>query len=116
MLTQNQQGIIFMLLSVICFSTMDILVKFLSASYPTFQLVLFRGVFGLIPIFFIIPKNRYKNLFYTSKIKLHSVRAIAGAFAMIFLFLGLKYLPIADAIAISFAAPVFATIFSIIFL
>ena len=66
MLTQNQQGIIFMLLSVICFSTMDILVKFLSASYPTFQLVLFRGVFGLIPIFFIIPKNRYKNLFYTS--------------------------------------------------
>ena len=35
---------------------------------------------------------------------------------MVFLFLGLKYLPIADAIAISFAAPVFATIFSIIFL
>ena len=116
MLTENQQGIIFMFFSVICFSTMDILVKFLSASYPIFQLVLFRGVFGLIPILFIIPKNRYKNLFYTSKIKLHSIRAIAGALAMIFLFLGLKYLPIADAIAISFAAPVFATIFSIIFL
>ena len=116
MLTENQQGIIFMFLSVICFSTMDILVKFLSASYPTFQLVLFRGIFGLIPIFFIIPKNRYKNLFYTSKIKLHSIRAIAGALAMIFLFLGLKYLPIADAIAISFAGPVFATVFSIIFL
>ena len=105
-----------MFLSVICFSTMDILVKFLSASYPTFQLVLFRGIFGLIPIFFIIPKNRYKNLFYTSKIKLHSIMAIAGALAMIFLFLGLKYLPIADAIAISFAGPVFATVFSIIFL
>ena len=109
MLTENQQGIIFMFFSVICFSTMDILVKFLSASYPIFQLVLFRGVFGLIPILFIIPKNRYKNLFYTSKIKLHSIRAIAGALAMIFLFLGLKYLPIADAIAISFAAPVFLT-------
>jgi drug/metabolite transporter (DMT)-like permease len=35
---------------------------------------------------------------------------------MINLYLGLKFLPIADAITISFAAPIFATIFSIIFL
>ena len=105
-----------MILSVISFSLMDISVKLMSSSYPTGQLVFFRGFIGLIPIIFIIPFNRYKNLFETSKLKLHLIRAVAGTFAMVNLYLGLKFLPIADAITISFAAPIFATVFSIIFL
>ena len=32
---------------------------------------IFRGFLGLIPIFFIIPLDRYKNLLETSKLKLH---------------------------------------------
>ena len=105
-----------MILSVISFSLMDISVKLMSSSYPIGQLVFFRGFIGLIPIIFIIPFNRYKNLFETSKLKLHLIRAVAGTFAMVNLYLGLKFLPIADAITISFAAPIFATVFSIIFL
>ncbi len=105
-----------MIFSVLSFSIMDISVKLMSSSYPVGQLVFFRGFLGLIPIFFIIPFNRYKNLFETTKLKLHIGRAVAGTFAMVNLYLGLKFLPIADAITISFAAPIFATIFSIIFL
>ncbi len=116
MVSKNQLGIIYMILSVISFSIMDILVKLLSDYYPTGQLIFFRGLFGLIPILFIIPKDRLNNLFETQKIKLHFVRAFGGAFAMTFLYLGLKFLPIADAITLSFAAPIFATIFSILFL
>ena len=116
MISKNQLGIIFMILSVISFSVMDIVVKLMSSHYPIGQLIFFRGFFGLIPILFIIPKERIGNLLKTEKIKLHLVRAFGGAFAMTFLYLGLKFLPIADAITISFAAPIFATIFSIIFL
>ena len=116
MISKNQLGIIFMILSVISFSVMDIVVKLMSSHYPTGQLIFFRGFFGLIPILFIIPKERFGNLLKTEKIKLHLVRAFGGAFAMTFLYLGLKFLPIADAITISFAAPIFETIFSIIFL
>ena len=116
MVSKNQLGIIYMILSVISFSIMDILVKLMSDYYPTGQLIFFRGIFGLIPILFIIPKDRINNLFETQKIKLHFVRAFGGAFAMTFLYLGLKFLPIADAITLSFAAPIFATIFSILFL
>ena len=116
MISKNQLGIIFMILSVISFSVMDIVVKLMSPHYPTGQLIFFRAFFGLIPILFIIPKERFGNLLKTEKIKLHLVRAFGGAFAMTFLYLGLKFLPIADAITISFAAPIFATIFSIIFL
>jgi drug/metabolite transporter (DMT)-like permease len=116
MFSKNQLGVVYMIFSVITFSMMDIFVKLLSNSYPTGQLIFFRGLFGLFPIFFIIPKERYKNLLQTNRLKLHLVRAFAGSFGMTFLYLGLKYLPLADAITISFAAPIFATIFSIIFL
>lgn len=116
MISKNQLGVIYMMLSVISFSIMDISVKLMSSNYPTGQLIFFRGLFGLIPILFIIPKNRIKNLFRTSKITLHLVRAFGGAFAMTFLYLGLKFLPLAETITLSFAAPIFATIFSIIFL
>ena len=116
MISKNQLGIIYMILSVISFSVMDISVKLMSSNYPTGQLIFFRGLFGLLPILFIIPRDRFKNLLETDKIKLHLIRAFGGAFAMTFLYLGLKFLPLADAITISFAAPIFATIFSIIFL
>ena len=116
MISKNQLGIIYMIFSVLSFSIMDITVKLMSGLYPTGQLIFFRGLFGLIPIFFIIPKERFKNLLETNKMKLHMVRAFGGAAAMTFLYLGLKYLPLADAITLSFAAPIFATIFSIIFL
>ena len=116
MISKNQIGLIYMIFSVISFSLMDISVKLMSSNYPIGQLVFYRGFLGLIPIFFIVPFSRYKNLLVTTKLKLHIGRAVVGTFAMINLYLGLKFLPIADAITISFAAPIFATIFSIIFL
>jgi drug/metabolite transporter (DMT)-like permease len=116
MLSSNQIGALYMAVSAISFSIMDILVKLMSVSYPTGEIVFFRGFFGLIPILFIIPKERYGNLFETKKIKLHLARAFIGTLGMLWIFLSVKFLPIAEAISITFAAPVFATIFSIIFL
>ena len=46
-----------MFLSVCSFSVMDLIVKW-SADYPLGEVLFFRGFFGLIPIFFLIPKNR----------------------------------------------------------
>ena len=105
-----------MAISALSFSIMDVLVKFMSSIYPTGEIIFFRGFFGLIPIIFIIPRDRYKNFFQTTKLKLHLTRAIIGAIAMIGIYLGVKFLPLADAITITFAAPVFATIFSMIIL
>ena len=116
MLSSNQIGAIYMAISALSFSIMDVLVKFMSSIYPTGEIIFFRGFFGLIPIIFIIPRDRYKNFFQTTKLKLHLTRAIVGAIAMIGIYLGVKFLPLADAITITFAAPVFATIFSMIIL
>lgn len=116
MILNTKSGPFYFLISVIFFSVMEILVKFLSSSYPIGELVFFRGFFGLLPIIFIMPKKKFFQNFKTKKIKLHIFRTITGCFALISIFFSLKYLPLADAISITFAAPIFATIFSIFFL
>ncbi len=50
--SSNRTGSYYMLLSVICFSMMDILVKLTTKDYPIGEIAFFRGLFGLIPIFF----------------------------------------------------------------
>ncbi len=96
-----------MLLSVICFSMMDILVKLTTKDYPIGEIAFFRGLFGLIPIFFLIPKNKIFTFFKTDKPTLHFVRAFAGTFAMISTFIGVKYMQLADVVSIAQATPVF---------
>ena len=116
MLSSNQIGAIYMAISALSFSIMDVLVKLMSASYPIGEIIFFRGFFGLIPILFIVPRDRYRKFFQTKKLSLHLLRAVIGAIGMISIYFGVKFLPLADAIAITFAAPVFATIFSILLL
>jgi drug/metabolite transporter (DMT)-like permease len=114
--SSNRTGSFYMLLSVICFSMMDILVKLTTSHYPIGEIAFFRGLFGLIPIFFLIPKNKIFTFFKTKKPTLHFIRAFAGTFAMISTFIGVKYMKLADVVSIAQATPVFVTIFSIIFL
>ena len=57
MLTKNQLGFLYMFLSVCTFSVMDLLVKW-SSEYPTGEVLFFRGFFGLLPTYFLIPKNK----------------------------------------------------------
>ena len=63
--SSNRTGSFYMLLSVICFSVMDILVKLTTTNYPIGEIAFFRGLFGLIPIFFLIPKNKIFTFFKT---------------------------------------------------
>ena len=101
--------------SVICFSIMDICVKWLDY-YPVGQVLFFRFFIGFLPIFFIIPKDKIFNFYKTSRPGLHTFRAICGALAIIALFFGLRELPLATVVSISFGAPIFTTIFSIFLL
>ena len=115
MLTQNQIGVLYMVASVVCFSIMDICVKWLDY-YPVGQVLFFRFFIGFIPIFFIIPKNKILSFYKTSRPGLHAFRAISGALAIIALFYGLRELPLADVVSLTFGGPIFVTIASIFFL
>ncbi|MFL2882692.1 MAG: DMT family transporter [Pelagibacteraceae bacterium] len=115
LLTQNQIGVLYMIGSVICFSIMDICVKWLDY-YPVGQVLFFRFFIGFIPIFFIIPRDKIFNFYKTSRPGLHAFRAICGALAIIALFYGLRELPLADVISLTFGGPIFVTVASIFFL
>ena len=115
MLTQNQIGVLYMVGSVICFSIMDICVKWLDY-YPVGQVLFLRFFIGFIPIFFIIPREKLFSFYKTSRPGLHAFRAITGALAIIALFIGLRELPLADVVSLTFGGPIFVTVASIFFL
>ena len=104
-----------MFLSVCAFSLMDLVVKW-SDGYPLGQVLFFRGFVGALIYFLIIPRERIKNFYYTKRAGLHFLRCFFGLIALLSIFTALRNLPLATVVSISFAAPIFTTIFSIFFL
>ena len=70
----------------------------------------------MILYFFIMPRDRIKNFYYTKRAGLHFLRCLFGLIALVAIFIALRNLPLATVVSISFAAPIFTTIFSIFFL
>ena len=115
MFSKNQLGFLYMFLSVCAFSVMDLIVKW-SDNYPLGQVIFFRGFFGLVLYYFVIPRERLKDFYFTKRPMLHFSRCFFGLMALLSIFTALRNLPLATVVSISFAAPIFTTIFSIFFL
>jgi len=115
MLSKNQLGFLYMFLSICAFSIMDVIVKW-SVDYPIGQVLFFRGFFGIIFYFFVIPRDRFHNFYVTKRAGLHFLRCFSGLIALVAIFIALRSLPLATVVSISFAAPIFTTIFSIFLL
>ena len=115
MLSKNQLGFFYMFISVCAFSLMDVIVKW-SDNYPVGQVLFFRGFCGIIPILFLIPKDRYLDFYKTTRPFLHFKRCLAGLIALVSIFIALRNLRLETVVSITFAAPIFTTIFSIFLL
>ena len=115
MLTKNQLGFFYMFLSVCTFSVMDLLVKW-SSDYPTGEVLFFRGFFGLLPTYFLIPKSKLKKFYTTDRSKEHLFRCLMGLMALIAIVIALRELPLAVVVSLSYAAPLFITVLSIFLL
>jgi drug/metabolite transporter (DMT)-like permease len=115
MLSKNQLGFLYMFLSVCTFSVMDLLVKW-SSDYPTGEVLFFRGFFGLLPTYFLIPKNKLKTFYITQRSKEHLFRCLMGLMALIAIVVALRELPLAVVVSLSYAAPLFITVLSILLL
>ena len=115
MLTKNQLGFLYMFISVCTFSVMDLLVKW-SSDYPTGEVLFFRGFFGLLPTYFLIPKNKLKTFYTTTRSKEHLFRCLMGLMALIAIVVALRELPLAVVVSLSYAAPLFITVLSIFLL
>ena len=114
-MSKNHLGVVYMIMSVLFFSFMDILIK-ITDEYAVGQVMFFRAVFGLIPIFFLIPKNRLRDFYKTKHFGLHFYRSFFGAIAMAAIFIGLRNLQLAEVTSLAFSGPIWVVIFSMIFL
>lgn len=107
------RGIVLMLISVILFACMDAAVKWLGATYPTMQIVFFRSVFAFIPLSLFLFRGIGLAALRTQRPLQHIVRSLTGLTAMSCFFYAYSQMPLANAVAISFAAPMFMTALSV---
>ena len=85
MFSKNQLGFLYMFMSVCAFSVMDLIVKW-SENYPVGEVLFFRGFCGIIPLFFLIPKDKYFVFYKTNRGFLHFKRCAAGLIAIVSIF------------------------------
>ena len=105
-------GIGLITLAMAVLSAMDAVVKWLATDYPTIQLMFFRSCFAFLPLAPLILRAGPAAALRTGNLPAHALRSVFGLGALGCFFWSLVYLPLADAAAIAFAAPLFVTALS----
>ena len=107
-------GILFFIAAILLISIVDTICKIFTTELHSLQLVwgYFLGINLTLWIFFYCRRERITNLVKTERIVVQSMRPAFLAASITSLFLGLTYLPIAEATTIGFTAPLFITALS----
>jgi drug/metabolite transporter (DMT)-like permease len=106
-------GIGLALLAFALFSSMDAMVKWLSAGYPVHQMLFFNALFSLLPVGLMTWRAGGLRQLWTDRVGLHLLRGACGMLAGFCGFSAYSMMPLADAYAIIFATPLLITVLSI---
>ena len=104
-----------MAVAAILFVAMHTVVRSMSGQLHPFEIAFFRAFLGLFVLLPFVFKDNF-SILKTKNIKLHSLRGILNAGAMLCFFYGLSITPLAQVTALGFSAPLFATVLAVIFL
>lgn len=111
---ENLHGIIWMVASSVFAALMINTVRHLTESLHPFYVVFLRNFVSLIFIApFILPHK--KTVFQTKKLHLYSMRTLFGLSAMTMWFYSLSLVPLSQATALSFTAPLITSAAAILF-
>ena len=114
--TQNLlKGVLFFMTAIFFISVVDTICKLYTKEFHAVQIVWgsFVGINITLCIFFFIKGEKFSKLKETDKPILQIIRPGFLVCSISSLFVGLTYLPLAEATAIGFVAPLFITILSI---
>ena len=106
-------GISFVLVGMFAITFNDTLVKYLSGDYPLHQLVFTRSAIGILCGVGLVQLEGGWKLLRTSRPGLHILRAFLIVIANMTFFAALAVLPLAEATALFFVAPLLITLLSI---
>jgi len=109
------RGALWMILAGASFAAMTAVIRHQTSEMNPFQVAFFRNLFGLM---FMLPWFWRSGLagLKTKRLGLHGFRAAVGLIAMSCWFVAVSMMPVAEATALSFTAPLFATIGAALFL
>ncbi len=109
------RGIALMIASTVLFAMMHVMIRHLSDELHPFQIAFFRNLFGLL-VFLPIMWRHGPGLFRTNRLPMHGVRALFNVVAMLSFFYALSVAPLARVTSLSFTAPLFAAVLSVLIL
>lgn len=110
------RGILLIMVAVSTFAVLDTTAKYLSRTYPVPLIVWVRyAMHVVVMLVFVAPRLRW-GLVTSRRPGLQVIRGVALAASSLFFFSGLAFMPIAEASAITFLAPLLVTAMSAYFL
>ncbi|MEM7042100.1 MAG: DMT family transporter [Pseudomonadota bacterium] len=114
----NNPGLamMFIILAMTCISINDMLIKLLSGDYPLHQMVFLRSAIGISVSLLILQFEGGFSLLRTDQGWLHLLRGLCIVGANMAFFAAIAVVPLADATALFFVAPLFITLLAIPFL
>jgi S-adenosylmethionine uptake transporter len=106
-------GIVFILIGMAAISVNDMLIKQLSGGYPLHQIVFIRSVIAICFSLMLVQYEGGLGILRTKTPFLHMIRGLLIVVSNMTYFAALAVLPLADATALAFVAPLMITLFSI---
>lgn len=99
-------GITLKLVSTLVFAGMLVSIKLVGDRVPPGEVVFFRSFFALVPVLLYLRwQGALRPMLATERPVGHMVRSLYGVTSMFLWFTALQLLPVADALAITYAAP-----------
>jgi len=106
-------GILFICVGVFAISVNDLLIKVLSGGYPLHQMIFFRSAIGLIFTLVFVQMEGGLRILRTDTPGIHALRGALVVFANMTFYAAVAVLPLGQATALFFVAPLFITLLSI---
>jgi drug/metabolite transporter (DMT)-like permease len=114
-LSASLRGALWMCAAATAFALMITLVRHLTDGLHPLQVVFFRTAFGLLAMLPWLLRQGL-GVLRTGRFRLHLLRALIGIFAMVGWFTTLSLMPLAEATALSFTAPIFTSVLAVLIL
>jgi drug/metabolite transporter (DMT)-like permease len=109
-------GIVWIVAAMVMLSLQDSLVKLLGATYALHQIVLIRSLIAAVATLVVLAATARLALLRTRRWSLHLTRGLLLLVTNSAFFLALVAMPIAEAVAMFFVAPLFITLLSALLL
>ena len=109
------RALVLMVFAGAVFAVMTAVIRHMSASMHPLQIVFFRCFFGLLFMLPWLVRVGRRGL-ATRRIGMHSIRAVFAFSTMAAWFITISLMPLGEAVALQFTAPLFGTLIAIVFL